>query len=81
MERQSKPPSLTRWSSCGMCINWNELQYLTCATHECQLVAMATRSVVAPRNVITSFNVNNVDNCLATYEYPTEYTVVITIVY
>ena len=52
------PPLLTRsidvdraWSSRGMCVNWNELQYLACATtSELQLVAMAvTRSAVAPR--------------------------------
>ena len=36
-------------ASRGMCVNWNELQYLVCATSEKQTVAApATRSAVAP---------------------------------
>ena len=38
-----------------MCVNWNELQYLACATSELQPVATATtRSVVTDKCYVTT---------------------------
>ena len=41
----------------GMCVNWNELRYLACATSELQPVAAAaTRSAVAPHDSSRHFH-------------------------